>query len=265
MSSGAAPTVSCLLVTADRPNLCQRALRCYRRQTYPHTELVVLDNGADPIEHLLRDLPGGEVRYLREEPDPARTIGALRNRALEVATGDFVVPQWDDDDWSHPTRIERQAAVLREGYDACTLPGSLMHVDHPDYFHHPFYGFLPEGVPPTLMHRRDASIRYPDLRRTSDTDFLNDWRKKRYKQLPRDAARLHLRYSHGGNLWKPAHFLRRMRNTPKDFLLYGWYRFVRGDLFKHPRFRLSEAAQKAFQLYLEDSRMCGLFADHVTA
>lgn len=256
--------ISCILVTADRPALCRRALRCYEQQTYEPTELVVLDNGDEPIEHLLDDV-SGEVHYLHEEPDPARTIGVLRNRALDAAEGDFVVPQWDDDDWSHPARIERQAAVLREGYDACTLPGTLMHVDHPDYFDHPFYGFLPDGVPPTVMHRRDAAIRYPDLRRTSDTDFLNDWREKRYTQLPREAAHLHLRYSHGGNLWEADHFLRRMRNTPKDFLLYGWYRFVRRDLFKHPRFQLSEAAREAFQLYLEDSRKCGLFADRAAS
>ena len=258
------PRVSCLLVTADRPVLCRRAIRCYHRQTYPNTELVVLDNGSESIKHLLKDLPAGEVRYLREDPSPDRTIGGLRNAALEEATGTFVVPQWDDDDWSHPERIERQVDVLQRGYDACTLPATLMHVDSAAYFHHPFYGFLPDGVPPTIMHRRDQSIRYPTLRRTSDTAFLNAWMEKSYVQLPSEEAHLHLRYCHGGNLWEQEHFLRRMRNTPQDLLLYGWYRFIRRDLFSHPRFRLTEEAQEAFALYLEDSYACGVFEEAKT-
>jgi glycosyltransferase involved in cell wall biosynthesis len=258
--SASSPTVSVLLVTADRPQLIKRALRCYQQQTYDALELVVLDNGEEPVEEIVRsfDLPG-ELQYLRAEPEPDLWIGGLRNRALDAATGTFVVPQWDDDDWSHPERIERQVDTLRQGYDACTVQGTLMHVDHPDYFHHPFIGILPDGVPPTIMHRRDADIRYPNIRRTSDTDFLNDWREKRYTILPREFSYLYLRYSHGGNLWETDHFLRRMRNTPKDLLLYAWHRYVRGDMFGHPRFQLTETMEEAFQRYLEDSFRYDLF------
>ena len=163
-AAGEAPVVSCLLVTADRPNLLKRALRCYQQQTYAPTELVVLDNGDERIEDVVAsfDLPG-TVRYLYVDRGPDLYIGGLRNRALEEATGEFVIPQWDDDDWSHPERIERQVQELQKGYDACTLQGTLMHVDSPDYFYHPFIGILPDGVPPTVMHRRDAGIRYPNI------------------------------------------------------------------------------------------------------
>ena len=259
-SEAAPPKVSCLLVTADRPTLCRRAIRCYRQQTYPNTELVVLDNGVrQRVEHLLEDLPAAEVRYRYVERTPDLWIGGLRNQSLDMATGDFVVPQWDDDDWSHPERLARQAAVLQEGYDAVTLAGTLMHVDRPAYFDHPFVGLLDGGVPPTIMHRRDAAIRYPNIRRTSDTAFVNQWQARRYRILPYDDAYLYLRYFHGDNLWEVDHFLRRMRNTPKDFLLYAWYRFVRGDVFKHPRFRLTPAMRAAFRQYLDDSFRFDLF------
>lgn len=81
------------------------------------------------------------------------------------------------------------------------------------------------------MHRRDPDIRYPNIRRTSDTEYLNDWRQKRAAILPREASYLYLQYSHGGNLWGTDHFLRRVRNTPKDLLPYAWHRYVRGNLF----------------------------------
>jgi glycosyltransferase involved in cell wall biosynthesis len=254
------PKVSCLLVTADRPQLIRRSLWCYQQQTYAPLELVVLDNGAEPVEHVVRsfDLPG-EVRYRHVDGGSDLWIGGLRNRALEMATGEVVVPQWDDDDWSHPERIERQVEVLRQGYDVCTLQGTLMHVHNPDYFHHPFIGILPNGVPPTIMHRRDPEIRYPNIRRTSDTEYLNDWRKKRAAILPREASYLYLRYSHDGNLWGTDHFLRRVRNTPKDLLLYVWHRYVRGRLFDHPRFQLTDRMRSAFVRYLEDSLRHDLF------
>ncbi|MFP4228402.1 MAG: glycosyltransferase family A protein [Salinivenus sp.] len=264
------PTVSCLLVTADRPRLIQRALRSYQRQTYDALELVVLDNGEEPVKDIVEafDLPG-TVRYRYRERTPDLWIGGLRNEALDMATGEFVVPQWDDDDWSHPERIERQAAVLQQGHDVCTLKGTLMHVDHPTYFDHPFIGILPDGVPPTMMHRRDAAIRYPNIRRTSDTDYLNDWREKRHAILPREDAYLYLRYSHEGNLWETSHFLRRMRNTPTDLLLYVWHRYLRGDVFGHPRFQLTEKMEAAFEQYLADSFRYDLFehgpADAATA
>ncbi|PEN12325.1 glycosyl transferase family 2 [Longibacter salinarum] len=267
MPPSSLPKVSCLLVTADRPQLVKRALRCYANQTYENTELVVLDNGETPIQEVVESFDlDGDVVYRHVEREPDMWIGALRNQSLELATGKFVVPQWDDDDWSHPERVERQARVLQEGYDACTLQGTLMHVDSEEYFDHPFIGPLPDGVPPTIMHRRNANIRYPNLRRTSDTDFVNAWQKHRYKVLPIEEAYLYLRYSHGGNLWEQDHFLRRMRNTPKQLLLYAWHAYIRGDVFNHPRFRLTSKMEEAFELYLEDSIASGIFdADAIRA
>jgi len=264
------PKVSCLLITADRPHLCRRALRSYRQQTYPNTELIVLDNGEQRIEHLLEEeLPDDDVYYRHVDRSPDLWIGGLRNMALEEATnmaleeatGTFIIPQWDDDDWSHPRRIERQVDVLQQGYDACTLLGTLMHVDSERYFNNPFIGILPDGVPPTIMHRRDATIRYPNIRRTSDTDYVNQWREARYTILPRTDSYLYLRYFHGDNLWEKEHFLRRIRNTPKDFLLYGWYQYVHGDLFQHPRFQLTEEMEAAFERYLQDSFAVDLFEE----
>lgn len=248
------------MVTADRPVLVQRAILAYRRQTYPHKELVVLDNGATPMADLLADLPAGEVVYEHVEKRPDTHIGALRNRSLDLATGDFVAPQWDDDDWSHPERIERQMRpLLGGGYDACTLAGTLMHVDDPRYFDHPFVGLLRGGVPPTIVHRRDAEIRYPNLRRTSDTHYVEAWQEHRYVQLPPAQSYLYVRYQHGGNLWEADHFLRRARNTPRDLLLWGWHRHIRQRPFDHPRFRLSPEARAAFAQYLDDSFRFDLF------
>jgi len=247
------------MVTADRPAYVRRAIAAFAAQTWPARELVVLDNGVEPMQALLAELPPEHVVYRHVPKREGTYIGALRSESLEMATGDFVVPQWDDDDWSHPERLTLQAEVLLRGYDACALPGTLMHVDAPGYFLHPFLGLLKGGVPPTLMHRRDSAIRYPNLRRTSDTTYLGQWQQRAYHLMPRGTEHLYVRYFHGGNLWEEQHFVRRMRNTPRDLLAYGWHKFVRQDLLGHPRFRLSPEARAAFERYLQDSRAFGFF------
>jgi len=233
-------------------------------QTYANKELVVLDNGTVPMEALLEDVPSELVRYAYEENNAATTIGELRNRSLEMVSGDIVVPQWDDDDWSAPERLDRQyAALVKNEADAVVLYATLMHVDDPLFFDHPFYGLLKGGVPPTVMHVRDDAVRFPELRRTSDTHYKNVWRQRNYLMLPMSEAHLHLRYFHGSNLWERDHFLRRMRNTPSDLIAYFWWKNIRRNIFGHPRFQISEEARAAFSTYLEDSAACGLFTEHL--
>ncbi|MEM6335409.1 MAG: glycosyltransferase family 2 protein [Bacteroidota bacterium] len=252
------PKISCLMVTADRADLAKRAVRCYLQQSYPNKELVVLDNGTEPLDAVLADVPAGELVYEQVERKEGTFIGALRNQSLDLATGDFVVPQWDDDDWYHPDRLRRQADVLAQGFDAVTVKATLMHLDAGPYLDHPYIGILKDGVPPTIMHRRDDDIRFPNLRRTSDTYYLNAWRERRYALMPASDAYLYIRCFHGDNLWGEDHFLRRMRNSVPDALSYAWHRYVRRNVLGHPRFQLTPNAQKAFGLYVRDSKALGL-------
>lgn len=254
-----APLVSCLMVTADRGAFVRRAVRCFLRQTYPHRELVVVDDGAEDLEPVLRDVPAEQLVYVKVDRRPEQVLGHLRNVSLDHARG-AVVLQWDDDDWIHADRIARQLAVLQEGADAVVLHGSLLHLDTPRYFRHPYRGYLPDGWPGSIMHRRDDAVRYPAMRRAEDSVYLRQWQERRLVQMREDETHLHIRCYHGGNTWERAHFLSKLKNTPRDLFLYGWHRHVRGDVFGHPRFRLSLADRAAFEQYVEDSLDLGLFA-----
>ena len=251
------PKISCLMITADRRQLCKRAIRCYRRQTYANKELVVVDDGREDLEPLLAELPSDEVVYVRLEKRPENVLGQLRNVALDAARGDFVA-QWDDDDWYHPERLERQAAPLLEGYDACTLSGALMHLDTTEFLLHPYIGYLRDGVPGSIVHRCDPEVRYEGMRKGEDTVYLKAWTRRRYTKLDASEVHLFIRCFHGNNTWDAAHFLRRMRNTPPDSIAYAWHRFVRRDLFRHNRFQLDQKAREAFEMYLDDSYELGL-------
>ena len=254
------PLVSCVVVTANRPQLLRRAVRCFNRQRYANRELVVLDDGDADLSPALAEVPARQLRYTRIEKDPANVLGALRNRTLDLASGD-VIAQWDDDDWYDAERLQVQVGQLQRGADACTIAATLMHLNTPDFLRHPYVGHLRGGVPGTIVHRRDDAIRYPAQRRAEDSVYLDAWRARSHAALSDDYAYLFIRTFHGANTWEQQHFHRRLRNSVPRTLSYLWYRYVRGDLFQHPKFRLSPAAQAAFSLYLEDSFELGLIQE----
>ncbi len=246
------------MVTADRPRFCRRAVRCYLRQTYANKELVVLDDGTADLEPILADVPASELTYIRIPQERENVLGRLRNIALSHTSGEYIA-QWDDDDWYHPERLEHQVAVLAAGYEACSLQGTLMHLDTEAYFRHPYVGLLKHGIPGSIVHRRSESVRYPEVGRGEDTVFLHQWKRARYHTLSPAYVHLYIRCFHGNNTWDIDHFLRRLRNTFPDLLLYGWHAFIRKDLFAHPRFQLDPEALKTFRMYVEDSLELGIF------
>jgi hypothetical protein len=101
------PLVSCILPTANRRHLVPHAIQCFLRQTYPNRELVVVDDGADPVRDLVPC--DARVRYVRLEGP--RTLGHKRNLACGYARGE-VLAHWDDDDWSADWRLAYQMEAL---------------------------------------------------------------------------------------------------------------------------------------------------------
>src|SRR5262249_49891845 len=62
-SRGGAPRISCIMPTRDRRSFVPLALRCFAAQDYPDRELILVDDGADPVADLAEGVPG--VRYVR--------------------------------------------------------------------------------------------------------------------------------------------------------------------------------------------------------
>ena len=89
--------VSCIMPTRDRPAFFEQAMRCFQRQTYDDAELIVLDDGQQPVEKLCSGLP--RVRYIRL--DRPTLTGTKMNIGAEQARGD-ILQKIDDDDYYHP-------------------------------------------------------------------------------------------------------------------------------------------------------------------
>lgn len=108
------PLVSVLVPTFNGSELISTTLDCLTTQTWKNLEIIVVDDRSDD-EHRAK-LQEVCDRYddvtLLLQP---RNLGAYmaRNRALSVANGEFITVH-DDDDWSHPEKIELQVAHLLE-------------------------------------------------------------------------------------------------------------------------------------------------------
>lgn len=113
------PTVCAVMLTRERPEMMARAVRCFRAQTYPNKRLLI-------AYCQMADLPSGWsegisaqcVQYLNRE----LTIGKIRNMAVSesVKSGSSdIICHWDDDDHSHPRRIEEQVALLQSSGADC--------------------------------------------------------------------------------------------------------------------------------------------------
>lgn len=101
--------VSCIMPTRNRRAWAPLALRCWMEQEMPtyQRELVVIDDGPDPIGDLLLHCPGVRYVYLEGE----HSIGAKLNLGCEMARGD-VIALWADDDWHAPWRLSYQLTAL---------------------------------------------------------------------------------------------------------------------------------------------------------
>jgi O-antigen biosynthesis protein len=104
------PLVSCLMPTYDRRAFVPQAVSYFLRQDYPAKELIIVDDGPEPVNDLLPADP--RIAYHRLE---TRTVlGAKRNLACDLARGPIIM-HWDDDDWASPDRVSIQVAALTSG------------------------------------------------------------------------------------------------------------------------------------------------------
>jgi glycosyltransferase involved in cell wall biosynthesis len=211
---GAPPLVSCIMPTGDRRAFVAQSLRRFAEQDYPHRELIVVDDGEDPVEDLVSEAaaspPSGtaRIRYLRT---PRRTsIGSKRNIACAEARGEIIV-HWDDDDWYAPDRLSVQAApILAEQADltgfensyTLELPAARFWTIHPALHRRMFVGDVHGG---TLAYRRalyERGFRYPPANLAEDAAFIKQALRAglRLVRLPNPGTFVYVR--HGANAWR---------------------------------------------------------------
>ncbi len=199
------PLVSCIVPTSGRTDWLLQSVQYFRRQHYPARELIVLDDGNEDVSLGLP--PDPAIRYYHV--GRGTSIGAKRNRACELATGEIVV-QWDDDDWYGPDRLSAQVApIVADRADITGLTSDLFFVlpswqfwtCTPELHRRLFFGDVHGG---TLAFRRrvwELLAQYPDVSLAEDAAFLRQ-ALNRGARLERVSGRGRFIYvRHATNAW----------------------------------------------------------------
>jgi len=111
------PLVSVIVPVYNGAEYVGQALESALCQTYPHLEVLAIDDGSNDgsLEVLqLYAAKDSRVRVLRQ---PNGGVASARNRCIEEARGELIAPLDADDLWQ-PTKIERQVRRLLEAGDA---------------------------------------------------------------------------------------------------------------------------------------------------
>ncbi|HEY3418819.1 MAG TPA: glycosyltransferase [Armatimonadota bacterium] len=117
--------VSVIIPTYRRVDYLEEAVASVCRQTYPHVEILVTDDGSGEEYTNQYHLPPA-VRFFchQQQQGPA----AARNTALKQAQGDFIAFLDSDDLWL-PEKLEAQVRLLRAHPEAGLAHCNLRFVD----------------------------------------------------------------------------------------------------------------------------------------
>ena len=89
------PFVSLCTPTFNRRPFIPFMIKCFEHQTYPkdRIEWIIIDDGTDPIEDLIKDIP--QIKYFYY--DEKMVLGKKRNLMHTKCSGDIIIYMDDDD------------------------------------------------------------------------------------------------------------------------------------------------------------------------
>lgn len=179
--------VSCIMPTYNRRHFVPQAIKYFLRQDYPNRELIIVDDGTDPIADLV---PKDErIRYLGQPPQ--NMLGTKRNLACSAASGEIIL-HWDDDDWIADWRVTYQTQALLASQADVSGLNKLFFYDQISSQGWQ-YQYNDNGKPwlmgCSLCYRKDfwKANPFPEYRRNADRHFVWSQRVKKIAALENNA------------------------------------------------------------------------------
>ena len=118
------PFVSICTPTFNRRPFIPYLKKCFEHQTYPkdRMEWIIIDDGTDPIEDLVKDIEQVKYFYYEEK----MLLGKKRNLMHSKCSGDIII-YMDDDDYYPEQRISHAVETLLENPSFLVAGSSEMH------------------------------------------------------------------------------------------------------------------------------------------
>ncbi|MFN7119866.1 MAG: glycosyltransferase family 2 protein [Saprospiraceae bacterium] len=117
--------ISCIIPTYNRAPLLQEAIESTLAQTYPHWELIVVDDGStDHTEALVKQYAQQDSR-IRYFQNPKKGGSSARNYGIRMAQGRYIA-FLDDDDVHLPHRFISQLKAIHHSGKGFIVSGYQM-------------------------------------------------------------------------------------------------------------------------------------------
>lgn len=158
--------VSVLMAVYGAEDFIDVAIGSLLSQTWKNLEIIAVEDcGSDNSWQRLQELAATDSRLKIYRNDANMGAYPTRNRALSLATGDFITVH-DSDDWSHPQMIEVQMKALTDNIELKGSCSAMARV-HPDLT----FILRPQRNNLEFVHRSYPSL----LMRREDVLELGEW------------------------------------------------------------------------------------------
>lgn len=144
MATDDPPLVSVVIPNWNGAHHLPTCLESLRRQTYPHVEVIVSDNGSTDgsLELLARDYPEMQVLALGEN----RGFTGACNAGMRAAQGEFIV-LLNNDTEANPHWLEEIVATFHRHPEAGIVASKMLLFDRRDTFHTAGDFYRVDGTP----------------------------------------------------------------------------------------------------------------------
>ncbi len=128
------PLVSVIMPVYNNEPYVKMAVDSILEQTYPHFELLALDDGSsDASGRMLDDFAKQDPRVRVIHHQKNRGLVATLNHGIGEAKGEYIA-RMDGDDISFPRRFELQVGVLQEHPEVVLIAGGFEVIDEDNEF-----------------------------------------------------------------------------------------------------------------------------------
>ncbi len=121
--------ITAVITTYNRPpEIVDRALKSIESQTFPVTEIIVVDDNpfsSSDLSNSIRSVCADRAVYIKQ-PKGNAGAAAARNLGIKNAHGSYIAFLDDDDEWL-PQKIEKEMALFEDGV-GLVFCGGICHV-----------------------------------------------------------------------------------------------------------------------------------------
>jgi glycosyltransferase involved in cell wall biosynthesis len=214
--------ISAIMPTRGRPEWAAQAVECFRRQTFPHRELIILDDHEEPSFEDDAFLHDDAIHYSRLHR--RWNIPVKRNMAVRLAVGAWVA-HWDSDDWSAPDRMDDQIVRLQRSQKAVTGYSSMYFWDEQTSQAFQYTGPPHFAIGTSLCYQKAWWRLHPFQERLmveEDNAFVLEAARAN-ELVVAEAGALMVARAHAGNTSAKVMHRAEYRPVPKDALPAGFF------------------------------------------